>query len=333
MEGIVVVFRHGDRGPINHVRNLDSINCKFKENGNDTKVFDDFMSFISAQWSSQMSNNLYQYYSQQNYHPPVPRIKECEIGQLTFLGVAQHLKLGHILRSVYFDKLIGNSSQIQNSVFTYTTKYRRTFQSLNAFLYGFLKDQFHKITLYIANSMYFCFEDCACPAREQYNRAVMAENMARLKSHPAISKVVEEIASIVYTMADGSFAKDPFYIKDALLTYICHHTPLPCDTSNCVQPAQITRVFSYIDWDVRQSTKSTNRHKLSILNAYGFIKSITSHLLKIVSNEKPKIVLYSTHDKTLQHLLTAMGVTSNDSVYPPYASRVIFEVSFLLLIK
>lgn len=330
LEGIVIAFRHGDRGPINHVRNLNSVNCKFNENANNTKAFEEFSSFVSTHWSNQVSNNLYQYHVQQNHHPPIPK-KECEIGQLTFQGVAQHLKLGRLLSGVYFDKLLGNSSQIQSNVLAYSTNYRRTIQSLNAFLYGFLKDQFHKISLHIAYSMYFCFEDCACPAREEYNRAALAENVARLKSHSAISKVVGEIASIVYTMSDGSFAKDPFYIKDALLTYICHNAPLPCNMSNCVQPAQVSRVFSYIDWDVRQSAKSANRNRLSILNAYGFVKSITSHLLKIVSNEKPKIVLYSTHDKTLQHLLTAMGITLTDSIYPPYASRVVFEVSFVFV--
>lgn len=329
MEGVIIIFRHGDRGPINHVRNLDSINCNQDLQGSSTILYNDYISFITSFWSNQILSNLYQFDGQQN-HAPISNSKQCKLGQLTSIGVTQHLKLGSELRKVYFNTLFDNVTQIHHAVLAYTTKYRRTFQSLNAFLYGFLRQKFYKIPLYISNSMNYCFEDCACPAIDFYNRMVLNENSKRLKSHPAIAKLIEEIASIVYTMSDRTFSKDPHYMKDALLTYICHNSPLPCSASKCLHLEHVTRVFSYIDWDIRQFAKSIQRYKFSLLAAYGFLKNIISYLLKIVSNENPKFILYSAHDKTIQYVLTALGITSNDAVSPPYTSRTIFEVSSCL---
>ncbi len=329
LEGVVIVFRHGDRGPINHVRDLDSLSCNYEENANSTAMYNDYVNFLSAHLSVPGFNNLYQFRGQPNSHPYlIPTSLMCEISQLTLTGVTQHLKLGSVLRAVYFDKLFGNVSQLQNNSFAYTTKYRRTFQSLNAFLYGFLRERFYKMPLHTADSMYFCFDDCACPATEAYHKAFIGENVARLKTHPAMVKLIDEIARVVYIRSDGSFFKDPHYVRDALLPYICHNNPLPCSKRKCVYPDQVSQLFSYIEWDVRQLAKSLKRHKFSSLNAYGFMKNVVSHLLKIVSNENPKLVVYSAHDKTLQCLLTTLGVTTNEAVVPPYASRAIFEVSY-----
>lgn len=324
MEGIVIIFRHGDRGPVNHVRNLESMDCDYNDN-NDTATFKEYVSFISSQWSGPISNTLYQFAGQPNPHMPAPTKKLCELGQLTTNGAVQHIKLGSLLRRVYFDKLFDNSS-IASNLFAYTTKYRRTFQSLSAFLYGFLKEGFRKIPVRTVNSMYFCFEDCACPAIDVHAKAHKMENSKRLKSHPAIMKLVEEMSSTVYTMSDKSFIRDPHYLKDALLTYICHNKPLPCVERKCISLEHVTRVFSYIDWDVQQYAKSIRRQKVCVLHTYGFLKNIVSHLLKIVSQEKPRMVLYSAHDKTMTNLLTTLGIISSEAVSPVYASRVIFEV-------
>lgn len=327
LEGIVVVFRHGDRGPMNHVRNLNSIACSYSDDANITVLYNDYLSFITNYWSNQAYNTPFQYLSQFNNHPPVPSSKHCDIGQLTLQGVMQHLKLGSIIRTLYFDKLFVNISQINTNIVAYTTKYRRTFQSLNAFLFGFLKSEgFSKISLNTVSSMSYCFDDCACPARDVYYKSAINENSKRIRSNSDVVKMVEQLSSIVYTFADGSFAKDPHYLKDALMAYLCHNTHLPCLSSKCVYPEQALRIFSYVDWDSRQLGKSISREKYCILSAYGLIKNIVSHLLKIVSNEKPKVVLYSAHDKTIQFLLTALGITLNEAVFPPYASRIVFEV-------
>lgn len=328
IEGVLVIFRHGDRGPLNHVQNLNSIFCTNNDDPNITALYNDYQSFTHTHWTNQAFNTLYQYLDHLHNHPPLPTSKHCEIGQLTFQGVMQHLKLGSVLRAVYYDNLFSNVSQLNNNVITYTTKYRRTFQSLNAFLYGFFRNEgFFKIPLRTVHSMYYCFEDCACPARDTYNKAVISENTKRLKSNMAILKLTEEISSMVYTLSDGSFTKDPYSLKDALLTYLCHNIQLPCTLSKCVFPEDILRIFSYIEWDTRQFAKNIYRQKYSILSAYGFVKNIISHLLKIVSNEKPKFILYSAHDRTIQFLLTALGINTNEAVFPPYASRIIFEVN------
>lgn len=47
-------------------------------------------------------------------------------------------------------------------------------------------------------------------------------------------------------------------------------------------------------------------------------------MLGIVSNNKPKLIVYSGHDKTLQYLATALGF-GDGILFIPYASRIIFE--------
>ncbi|KAL6956318.1 2-phosphoxylose phosphatase 1, partial [Sarracenia purpurea var. burkii] len=309
-----------------HVRNLNLITCGYSDDVNVTELYSEYLTFMSNNWSNQVSTSLFQFLGQPNNHPAMPSSKQCDIGQLSLQGVMQHLKLGSILRTLYFEKLFAGTTQIHTNVIAYTTKYRRTFQSLNAFLFGFLKsDGFLKIPLNTVTSMSYCFEDCACPAKERYYKNAITENNKRIRSNSDVLRMVEDVSSVVYTFADGSFIRDPHYLKDALMAYLCHNTHLPCLATKCVYPLQALKVFSYVDWDSRQLGKSIPRQKYCILSSYGFIKIIVSHLLKIVSNEKPKVVLYSAHDKTIQFLLTALGITLNEAVFPPYASRVIFE--------
>lgn len=54
---------------------------------------------------------------------------------------------------------------------------------------------------------------------------------------------------------------------------------------------------------------------------------MVGYLLKMVSEGKPRIVIYSGHDKTLQYLTGALGVIA-ETAAPHYASRLVIEVCF-----
>jgi len=94
----------------------------------------------------------------------------------------------------------------------------------------------------------------------------------------------------------------------------------------CVRPEQVTGLFAYTEWEERLYAKSRALKRSCLLRAYGILRNIVGHLLRIVSESRPRVVLYSGHDKTLQYLAGALGVIG-EIVSPHYASRLVIEVS------
>lgn len=96
----------------------------------------------------------------------------------------------------------------------------------------------------------------------------------------------------------------------------------------CVRPEQVTSLFAYTEWEERLYVKSQSLKRSCLLRAYGLLRSVVGYLLKMVSEGKPRIVIYSGHDKTLQYLTGALGVIA-ETAAPHYASRLVIEVWFL----
>ncbi|KAE8749797.1 hypothetical protein FOCC_FOCC003535 [Frankliniella occidentalis] len=350
--GAVVFLRHGDRGPLMHVRNISSVNCAGDllspdiTNGDWDAGYAAYEAFlqnaslaaglgVGGGGSDKLSNNfLWQLLGPFHAFPLVPPSSgECSLGQLTPVGVTQLLRTGHILKTAYADKLgIGKGSLTAEDVVVYSTHYRRTFQSALAFLYSFLSlEDLHKVTLRPSQSLAFCFNDCACPAAEKYRHQVSVEAADHFRSHPAVMKLVRSAASIVYESPDKTLLSDPHALRDALLAYVCHGAPLPCidigllNKEVCVRPEQVTSLFAYTEWEERLYVKSQSLKRSCLLRAYGLLRSVVGYLLKMVSEGKPRIVIYSGHDKTLQYLSGALGVIA-ETAAPHYASRLVLEV-------
>jgi len=343
LEGILVFLRHGDRGPLAHVRNISSVNCAGDLLNSDN--FDSDVNFRSYEYflqnltaSGKMSNFLSQFLGPFHGFPLVPPSSgECQLGQLTPVGVSQHLKTGQILRIAYGDKLgVGNGSISAGDIAVYSTRYRRTFQSALSFLFAFLSSEdFQKVTLQDSQSIAFCFNDCACPSAEKYRHRFSTESLEHFRSHPAVVKLVSTVAEIVFDIPDPTHTSDPIALRDALLTYVCHGAQLPCidglsinksPQEACVRMEQVTGLFAYTEWEARQYVKSSNLKRYCLLRAYGLMRDIVSHMLRIISERKPKLILYSGHDRTLQYLTTALGVVSEITTVPHYASRLVLEV-------
>lgn len=130
-------------------------------------------------------------------------------------------------------------------------------------------------------------------------------------------------------MPDQIKTSHPYNLRDALLTYICHGASLPCINNNpqqCIKSEHITGLFAYTEWESRLNIKSINRKKYGLLRAYGMLKNIVNHMVQMISESKPKIVLFSGHDKTLEYLSIALGILSDNTILPHYATRYIIEV-------
>lgn len=155
------------------------------------------------------------------------------------------------------------------------------------------------------------------------------ETSNHLKSHPAVGELIKQAASAVFELPDQAQTCDPNTLRDALLTYVCHGASLPCvdldvQQRTCVKSDHVTGLFAYTDWESKQAAKSSSRTKYGLLKAYGMLRGIVTFMLRIISEAKPKIILYSGHDKTLEYLATALGIVSDVATH--YASRLIIEV-------
>jgi len=326
----VVNCLDGDRGPMNHVRNITSVNCSSDLlQDNSLKASPGYPTFKSFVENLSAQNARDRFLGRLTDFPLSPPLTgECQLGQLTTVGLAQMLQLGKLLREVYGEKLgLKNGSLTRENTKLYTTRYRRTVQSTVAFLSTFLgQDYLLKMTLHESFSVAFCFDDCACPAAEKYARRFAKERAAHYRAHPAVVDLVEHSAPFVYDPLSSPLSSDPHALRDAFLAYVCHGAQLPCSDSECLKIDSVTGLFAYTEWEARQYARSSALRKASMLRAYGALRNVGNHLLSLISEKKPRFVLYSGHDMTLQYLTAAMGIIADASVSPHYASHLILEV-------
>ncbi|KAK0179012.1 hypothetical protein PV327_007839 [Microctonus hyperodae] len=337
LEGVLIFIRHGDRGPLAHIRNISTVNCAgdFSTNPRLESVYQNYQNFL-LNITTYTPSAWAQFLGPFHGFPMLPaNIKECKIGELTTLGIGQLLKTGLHLRDAYYNKLnLGNTTISPRDVIAYSTRYRRTVQSTIALLYTFLDNEVFqnlaKITIRESSSLAFCNTDCACPAADKYLKLYYKEMGDRLKSHPAVVELIKQASNIVFEMPDQAQTKHPYTLRDALLTYICHGASLPCvnyeNHRMCVKTEHVTGLFAYTEWESRLNIKSSNRRKYGLLKAYGLLRNIVSHMVQIVSESKPKIVLFSGHDKTLEYLASALGIITDHAILPHYASRFVIEI-------
>lgn len=102
--------------------------------------------------------------------------------------------------------------------------------------------------------------------------------------------------------------------------------PTPESEDFCIKKEHVMSLFSYLEWSYRQEVKNVHNRKRGLLVAYGLIHNIVQNMIRVISENKPKLVLYSGHDKTLQPLILALGLNNYQHYNVQYASRMIFEV-------
>lgn len=95
--------------------------------------------------------------------------------------------------------------------------------------------------------------------------------------------------------------------------------------TGCINQSHIDSIMAFSRWQETINAANQDTQHLSMLRAYGLIRQLTSYILKMISGDKTKLILFSAHDKTLKNLGTALGI-SFDVPFIPYASRIIFEV-------
>ncbi|CAG4951493.1 unnamed protein product [Colias eurytheme] len=160
--------------------------------------------------------------------PSLPRTAttHCALGQLTPNGLLQMITVGNILREAYGEYLGLESMELTGKKDTgglaYSTRYRRTFQSLQALAWGATRNAANARE---AHSVSFCFRHCACNAHHALAKRISIQAKSRLDSHPAIKELIKKLSRVLFESQEYT---DADVVRDALLAYMCHDAPMPC---------------------------------------------------------------------------------------------------------
>nr|NP_001259914.1 uncharacterized protein Dmel_CG15385, isoform B [Drosophila melanogaster]NP_608654.1 uncharacterized protein Dmel_CG15385, isoform A [Drosophila melanogaster]AOQ14512.1 CG15385-PA [synthetic construct]AAF51292.1 uncharacterized protein Dmel_CG15385, isoform A [Drosophila melanogaster]AAL49351.1 RH44874p [Drosophila melanogaster]AGB92451.1 uncharacterized protein Dmel_CG15385, isoform B [Drosophila melanogaster] len=402
LQGVLLVIRHGDRGPISHVRSA-GINCGVS--GGSDNLVNRYRSFLYNSSSSASGSNHMYWNKVGPFHgfPLLPATERgCPLGQLTYKGISQLLHVGDIMHQVYAHPLglllkpNPNRASVETTphtllnsdeVVVFTTRYRRTFQSALAMLFTLLPaDKWLALNVRESHSMAFCFGECSCPQSALLRKRLEAMGDKQLLKRGDVLDVMQWIGGTILQHTPNGIS-NPFEVVDALLTVLCHDATLPCrrkkalstpkplrknsnqelvDVINidqdetaanlmqeaqtqvepdspevengnpsvqadeaqegCVEPSHVDTLMSFAD-ELSQRSAGHSYYKLSgLLRSYGMIRHIVSYMLKMISGDRTKFVLYSGHDCTMQYLTAALGIITNQGQTIAYASRLAFEV-------
>lgn len=69
-------------------------------------------------------------------------------------------------------------------------------------------------------------------------RDVKKSLSGQLHSHPAVASLAETMGKYLFSSSaeQGSLNSDPYAIRDALLSFVCHRNGLPCDSQqSCIK--------------------------------------------------------------------------------------------------
>ncbi|XP_030384305.1 2-phosphoxylose phosphatase 1 [Scaptodrosophila lebanonensis] len=244
LQGVLLVIRHGDRGPMSHVR-TNGVHCGVASDN----LVNRYRSFLYNSSSSASGSNHMYWNKVGPFHgfPLLPATERaCLLGQLTYKGISQLLHVGDIMHQIYAHPLglllksnpnkLGGSAQestphtLLNSdeVVVYTTRYRRTFQSALALLFSFLPpDKWLSVNVRESHSMAFCFSDCSCAQSMLLRKGLADMGDRELKKRPDVLGVMQWIGGTLLQHTPNGIT-NPFEVLDAMLTVICHDAALPC---------------------------------------------------------------------------------------------------------
>ncbi|XP_060069331.1 2-phosphoxylose phosphatase 1-like isoform X2 [Ylistrum balloti] len=328
LRSVHVIIRHGDRSPIHSIINHPNtkLKCKFDSG------------FLMK--DEILSSYLYKLQkTETNFHPKsdfrnwelYPNKEFCDGAQLTPLGALQHLKIGQFLQEKYFSKVFkGNFSY--TDIHIKSTEYSRTFQSAVALLYGFLPDfDLQKIQMHLSPDLLFCSSDitgltCRCPLAQIFK--VQANVIAG--SHNRNDSEHKLLVKQIATVYDIKPHQVPWLaaVMDILMTQVCHHVSLHCNKrKECIDKKLLNRMWKTVDSDgVKFKSQNEQYLKFAHLALHPLLSEILIRMKDtILLKNSHKFILYSGHDISLTPLLAMLGLHLNGK-WPPYASRVVFEL-------
>ncbi|XP_065584065.1 2-phosphoxylose phosphatase 1-like [Artemia franciscana] len=315
--GALIVFRHGARGPLSPLRNLNQINCNQMQSQAFKQYTTFLKDFITAGHFEKFEGPFLSY-------PALPLSSKCSLNDLTSLGVSQLISVGKLA-----GQRISQSSNISEiSLKAFSTRYRRTVQSLWAFLYGFIGENnmsSMQVNVQQNQAVTYCEPYCKCDLASQLESR--HDLMLTKLLGPAEKSTLKRMAHILYG-TEGAKNVGTRHVKDGILTHICHNITLPCSVSDkCINNADIATAQSFLTKESRATLSSKTFKQMALLKAYGIIQRIMQFGVNSLGahkkSESPMFFVYSGHDMTLEPLLSTLSVYGG--VPPSFATNLLVE--------
>ncbi|XP_062614217.1 2-phosphoxylose phosphatase 1-like [Saccostrea cucullata] len=321
---VQMMIRHGDRTPLHTLADRPNprISCKFSKK-------EKHVHWIVGKFISRMQNED----ANENFEflHPYPNQPYCRQSYLTPQGAVQALLNGLKAKYKYVDQLdLFGQNFSERKIIVKSTVYPRTYQSANAFMFGFLSD-FNAIVKIQKARTDLCSEKdsglrCYCTGMEKY--ATPQRNMRKMSksSIQAVTNFKRKVASIFHM--DVTEIKSLTHVFDALMVRACHSLPYPCNKqrNSCVDRKMLDTLWSLISTDMQHNyfynenllkTHHLRFHPL-LVEMYLRMKNVTKR------SSRTNFVLYSGHDITMTPFLMLLGIF--DGKWTPYASSLVLEL-------
>lgn len=269
-------------------------------------------------------------------------------GQLTTTGFMQHIKLGKHLQESY--KPVLEKIDSPRDIYVRSTNYDRTIQSAIGLISSMLPniggpEEIHKIGIKVYRDegqeimhgvgMRLSSKTANGSGDELHQGSckqafISADN--ERKSFITSSDLTDRISSMFSPEAIERPITD---IADAALPGICHNEPLPCaanQSRGCMSIPLLASAMSESDrYFCNRYTGIAGGEAATKLSLYPLMAEIlkTLETASEASPEKPmkdKMTILSGHDTVIAPVLATLGVYKSHCWWPPYASRIAFEL-------
>ncbi|KAL3861741.1 hypothetical protein ACJMK2_007774 [Sinanodonta woodiana] len=305
------------------------IRCVFDHTlAGNNKKFHEFLPTMHKYYGAQTKSKRFQNWSL------FPERPLCDSGSLlTGVGALQHLKNGYFLSQKYMNHstLFDQNKSIIAQVYVRTTEYSRTYQSMIAFMYGFLPEfDLTLLNFEPSDNLRFCSAQkakiAACTCKEK-DRLKSKDNFSHLfhTNNTEYGNIQAELAEI-FKIKPSQLPKLGV-ILDVLMTQLCHRHPLYCNDENkCLSAPLIDALWKLQNAETTAKARYDERYRKTCrLEMHPVLLEI-AHRFSDVKQGKTtsKFVLYSGHDLTLTPLLHSLSVF--DGKWPGFASRVVIEL-------
>ncbi|XP_050412639.1 2-phosphoxylose phosphatase 1 [Patella vulgata] len=250
----------------------------------------------------------------------------CKNGELSPLGVSQHIKLGEFIRKAYFTQLKTLKTLPRDTVtMANCVQDQAAYQSTMAFLHGlfsekqFIKAGIKKVQDNLCNSKNGL--PCNCQTLSQHTDFITDPYDTALKYIPDIHTKSNLVYTDTIQKTSNLIAKNLKILNG--VSQLCQTNGEICkDNTKCndMSMNSIVQVFNMLDKSIFNITQSADFVSKSRLYSHPFLMKTVSLLLE----PKQDFALYTIKDFLMVNLLVALGIPVNS--LPSPASRVAIEV-------
>eukprot|EP01126_Amoeba_proteus_P020686 TRINITY_DN2102_c0_g1_i16.p1 TRINITY_DN2102_c0_g1~~TRINITY_DN2102_c0_g1_i16.p1 ORF type:complete len:361 (-),score=58.34 TRINITY_DN2102_c0_g1_i16:336-1418(-) len=306
LKHLTVIMRHGDRAPIEKCwPNQPSWLC----------------TLAHQERQADYGNRLYtrDFMKDRNVNPG-----NCSSGQLTEIGLSQHIQNGIFLKKLYGDDL--PLSIDPSTTYLRSTDVPRTFLSVEALLYGLYPPEEgcsqERLTIHTMDEE----TETMIPNSELCSGWL--EISKQYESSPQYQKFQN---NIWYPLERDVEAALGFSVGDSLIMYFdcvqavaCHNLPFPnAFTQELYDRITSANMYQYaLNAFFQPSGYRYNAIQIAMAS---FINEVITKIDSVARNEsEEKLAIFSGHDVTVLPFVLAYGVW--DNVWPAYASLIRIEL-------